>query len=55
MEVYIWGNNGMLKDIYRLDNTSQTRGGFEMANLRSLAQYFYKSMRCSHLTLRIQR
>ena len=45
MEVYIRGNNGMLKDIYRLDNTSQTRGGFEMANLRSSAQYSYKIMR----------
>lgn len=45
MEVYIRGNNGMLKDIYRLDNTSQTRGGFEVANLRSSAQYFYRTMR----------
>ena len=33
MEVYVRGDNGMLKDIYRLDNTSQTCGGFEVANL----------------------
>ena len=33
MEMYVWGNNGILKDVYRFDNTSQTRGGFEMANL----------------------
>ena len=40
MEVYVRGDDGMLKDINRFDNTSQTRGGFEMANLRSSAQYF---------------
>lgn len=33
MEMYVWRNNGILKDVYRFDNTSQTRGGFEMANL----------------------
>ena len=35
MEVYVRGNNGVLEDIDRFDDTSQTRGGFEMANLQT--------------------
>ena len=34
MKKYVWGNQSMLKNIYRFDDTSQTCGGFEMANLR---------------------
>lgn len=33
MKMYIRRNNGILKDVYRFDNTSQTRGGFKMTNL----------------------
>ena len=33
MEMYVRGNNGILEDVYRFDNTGQTRSGFEMANL----------------------
>lgn len=33
MEMYIWGDHSIFEDVYRFDNTSQTRSGFEMANL----------------------
>lgn len=33
MKMNVGRNDSMLKDVYRFDNTSQTRGGFEMANL----------------------
>ena len=35
MEVYVRGNDGVLEDIDRFNDTSQTRGGFEMANLQA--------------------
>ena len=35
MEMYVWGNNCMFKDVYRFDNTSQTRRGFEVADLQT--------------------
>ena len=34
MEMYVRGNNGVLEDIDRFDDTSQTCGGFKMANLQ---------------------
>ena len=33
VEMYVGGNYGMFKDVYRFDDTSQTRSGLEMANL----------------------
>ena len=33
MEVYVGRDNGILKDVYRLDDTRQARSGFEMADL----------------------
>lgn len=33
MEVYVWGNDSMLKNVYRFYDASYTCSGFEMANL----------------------
>ena len=33
MKKYVWGDDSLLENVYRFDYTSQTCGGFEMADL----------------------
>ena len=55
MKVDVWGNDSMLKDIYRFDDTCQTRGGFEMADLQYCqpSTLIKNGRQCGHLILRI--